>query len=288
MSKVLPHVSCLERGGHAGADDDRVVELCQIVRHRDGIGAVYQHQIQIVLLCDAHGGADVVRAVGVYVQGHLLVQHQQHILHAGILAEPAARGLCLLLVVAVLQRVLKALAQMERYAHAGGKAVLGGAGILTQTALHGGVAAQQHLIRHRAGETNGRANAADDAVAAGADQRAGHTGAHRIRHRPVKGIDGVQHLQFGGQRAGVIAAVVAHRAHALLADADVAVGVDHAGGHVAAGGIHALLPLHGLQAGGDGGDDTALHPDVPGHKAALLKQKDLSVLNQHKVLLSGA
>ena len=132
----------LGAGGHTGAHDHRIGELGQVISDGDPIGAVDQHQVHIVLLGDADGSADVIGAVGVHVDRHLLVQDLQHILHADVPLEPAAALFRLLLVVAVLDGVLQALAQVIGHAHAGLKAVLGGLGGLAHAALHGSVAPQ--------------------------------------------------------------------------------------------------------------------------------------------------
>ena len=160
--------------------------------------------------------------------------------------------------------------------------MLGGFGVFAQRALHGGMAQNDHLIGHGALELGHGAHAADHAVAAGADQHAGNARPGRALHRPVKGIHTVQHFQMRGQRVGIIAAVIADGTHALLADEQVAVCVDQAGGDVASGGIqHVLSGLRG-QGRSHLGDLAAAHTDIFHCKAAFIKIQYQSAFDKHR------
>ena len=159
--------------------------------------------------------------------------------------------------------------------------MLGGLGVLAHAALHGSVAPQEHLVGYRAVQGDGGGDAAHHAVAAGADAGGGDAGPDGVNHRPVKGVDAVQHLQLRGQGAGVVTAVIPDAAHALLADADVAVGVDHARGDIFPGGVKDLLALGGLELRSNLLDFPILHADVPQDEAALLKQQHITMLYDH-------
>ena len=63
----------------------------------------------------------------------------------------------------------------------------------------------------------------------------------------------------------------------------MAVGVDETGGDEAARRIYHFLAGQGLDLLGHQGDLLSLHPDVPGDKAALVKEQDRTVLDDHGV-----
>lgn len=115
----------------------------------------------------------------------------------------------------------------------------------------------------------------------GQTQAAVTAGPDGVHHCPVKGIDAVQHLQLRCQGAGVVTAVVTDAAHALFTDADVAVGVDHAGGDIFPGGVKDLLALGSLELRSDLLDFSILHADVTKDEAALLKQQHITMLYDH-------
>ena len=64
-------------------------------------------------------------------------------------------------------------------------------------------------------------------------------------------------------------------------DADVAVGVDHAGGDIFPGGVKDLLALGSLELRSDLLDFSILHADVTKDEAALLKQQHITMLYDH-------
>ena len=136
-------------GSHAGTHNHRIGEFCQIICHRNRIGPMDQHHVQIILLRQTDCSADIVRTMGMDMDRHFFIQHQKHMLHASVCFKIAARCLGFLFAVTIVQRILQAFAELPCHAHTGSKAVFGTLGVLPQAALHSCIPAHQHPVRHR-------------------------------------------------------------------------------------------------------------------------------------------
>ena len=193
--------------------------------------------------------------MGVALQGDLAVDYRQHGLQlhveGGILSGQ--------LIVPVALGLEQQLPQQRRHGHAGHGAFLqalaiAALGILAEGALHGGRLLQQHIVHPLACQLQHREGAAHHVGAAGAGAGGGHAAPDGVGEGLVLGVDGVDGPQLGSQGVHDLVIVHALPAHALVVQADVAVGLHAAGSQQAAAGVDDGAALRGVDVGRHGGD----------------------------------
>ena len=264
------------------SDEDRDLLLCQLIGDQLAVRTVVQRELQAKLARDAHGRQDIIRAVGVALERDLAVDHGQH----GLELHVERRILARRLVVAVAERAQQQLAQQggDRHARHGALALVvavAALGILAKGALHRGGRAQNHPVDALSCQLYDGERAADDVCAAGSGAGRRHAAAQGQPEGLVLRIDGVDGAQLRRQRLDDLIIIHALPAHALVVEADMAVGIDKAGGDDASGGVDDRCALGGGEACSDLFDLAVLDQDVTTFQIGTCHGLDMTVLNKN-------
>ena len=268
---------------------ERIDPALELGRNQVSLRAVLERDAQVKLLRQAQRREDVVRTVRVHLERQLAAQHGQQRLKAQVEVRLFRRvGLCLLERRGVLLRVAHGLAKQRRDGHAciGGRLLVGidALGIFAQGRLHGHREAQQHLLHGAAGRPERGELPADHVGRARPGHHGRHAGRARLGKAGIERVEPVDGLHLGRNGVGTFVAVRALVAHAVLPHADVAVRVDDAGRHRAAGNVDAFR-AGGFKPRAERGDLSARDQYVAG-KGRRADRADQSVFQQDHVLRS--
>lgn len=251
-----------QRTYHTGA-----VMLLEHLENLISLGGVLDGIIQMIFLCNADGGGDVVGAVAVDTHLHLAPNHRYQRIQlkvgGGRFGGIAFR--CFQLV-GIYLGVVEGFPQQRRHGHSG----LGHLFAVAAIAVFG-VFSQRHLHLSGAGDDDIKegipvfalkadAGAADDVGGTGTGIAGSETGFPSFGDGQVMGIDGVDGPQLGGDGVGDLVAVPDVGSGGGLGEGgDMGVGVDEAGGYPFAGDVHQLGVLgNGYGVGGANGTDLAV------------------------------
>ena len=244
--------------------------LRQFIHNEGAVGAVVQGNLQIELLGDAQGGKNVVGAVGVGLQGDFPAHYRPHgvQLHVKIrffLRLALFIGFPFLLIFPGFEEQPP---EQGGGAHPGGRDLLLAAvnplGIFAEGYFHRRRVLDHHFIHPLAAELDGAEGAAHHIGAAGAGDGAGNAGFQRLGKALVHGVDGVNAPHLGGNGVGGLVDIVAHPAHNLFLQADVAVGLHKARRHQAARSVINFRPGGRFQPRAHGGNFPVVsNEDVP-------------------------
>ena len=253
------------------------------------------HIAQVKLLADPYPGDDVVRPVGVDVDGKFPPKDREQRLQLGVIF-----GLLLLLVLQgplqllpVLLRLGQILPDHRGGGHAGGGGlpalVVGKLGVLPQGQLHGSRRLKHHGVHPATVGLDGGKLAADGVGAARAGENGGHPRLPGLLKAAVHGVDGVHRPQMGGAGIGGLVAVIPLHTHCIPEHPQMAVGVHKAGLDVPALGVeHLSLPLLGtLLHGPEAGDLVPPDLHISSRDGEALHGMDRSVDNQHFISFPG-
>ena len=170
-----------------------------------------------------YGRYDVIGTVGVCPERDLLLHNRDHGLQPQVPRPPAVGGIVL--------GADQPLPQYRGDAHARHGALLEGTvhalGTLAEGDLHAHRRPHQHLFHRPPYHFHGSGLAADDVVAARHDPHRGDAGHEGIPEGDVLGVDGIQRTQVGNDGITHLVLVALIRPDAVLAQAEVGVGVDH-------------------------------------------------------------
>ena len=244
-----------------------------------GLGAVDDDVFQAELLGDADSRGNVVRPVGVEVGGQFPTddrdqrfQLQVEFRGIGVLVRGGT-----VLFLQILPSFEQLLPDQRGSGHAGGRSfvpvIVAAFGVFAQCKFHGDGSAQDHIVYPTANRLDGGHLAADGVGAARAGDNRGHAALPGLLKAAVKGVDGVNGPELGGDGVGDLVAVVTFKAQTVAKHTQMAMGVHQTGVDMAAGHIQHLgllwqLKLIHAAGGGDfpvlkGHESVAYH--VGGH-----------------------
>ena len=252
--------------GEGGAYRHRRTGAADFLHNHVALGAVLQRQLHAKLLGDADGGADIIRPVGMGLQRNLAPQHgdqglQLHI-KGGALEDIVPGSL---LALHVLPGPEQHLPQLGGGGHAGGIALIlvAALGVFTESTLHGHRCAHHHVVYTAAPGLDGHKCAAQHVGATRAGAHSGHASFQSHTNSLLHGIEAVDGTHLAGQHVVHFVVVMALKPHAVVVQAQVAVGLHQARIDPLAGHIQNLLTRQGGNLSAHGGN--AAIPD--GHVA---------------------
>ena len=244
----------------------RSILLRQNVRDQVSLCAVNNHIVQIELLGNANGSADVVCPVAVEVCFHISFQQGQQCFGFGIVVRHVFVGIALRKVQFLLIPLCfrQPLPYHCRCRHAGDRrfvpVVVDALGILAKGKFHTG--ADLHAVCHTSCCFQDRHGAAAGVGTAGRSHHRSHAGCTCFGKTVIQRVYAVNDTQMRGKRIGGFVAVVPLESNAVFDNAEVGVCIDKARQQHRTAGINILRRQFRRLAGLHGGDLAVFYADI--------------------------
>ena len=268
-----------------GADEAGAFGLGEAVDDECAVGAVVERDLDAELIGNAERREDVIGAVGMGLERDLAVDHGQHRLHL----EVEGTRFALLFgggdVLLVLSHLVGRLAQKPGDGHAGDRRLasvlpVAALGIFAEGDLHGDRALEDHGVDVVADELDRGEGAADDVRGAGAGNGRGDARRKGDGNRLVIGPEAVNGAHVGRDGVGALVDVGALPAGGFAMEAEVAVGLDEAGGDDEAVRVDDAAVGRRFDLFADCGDFAAFDEDVAFGNVLSGNGLDVSALNE--------
>ena len=249
------------RAYHAGH-----IVLLEHIGDLIALGGVLDGEVQIKLLADADGGADIVGPVGMDTALHLPAHdgHQSIQLEVGL---GSLGGIFLRLEqsIGIILGIIEGLAQQSGCTHTGhGHLILSAIdalGILAQSELHLLSTGDDHFLGGMAPQLIDNAGAAAHIGRTRQSANGGKAGVTHLFNGIITGVDGVRGPHLRSDRIAHLVAILAQGRHGVgfVKVGDMGMGVDETRGHPAALHIDDFRIGGNGHIGSHGGDFSLFH-----------------------------
>ena len=242
-----------------------------------------QSQLHAELLGYTDGGADVVRAVSMGLQGDLALQNGDQSFHLHV----KLRGLCGIFCGFFAHHIVfcveQHFTQLGGGGHTGGVhlALIAALGVFAEGALHGNGILDDHVIHAVAVGLDRDKSAAQNVGAARAGANGGHAALEGKAHTALQRVKAVDGAEMAGYNVIHLVIVVTFKAHAVVIQTKMAVGVNEAGVDLQTAGVNHVFSVNGGEVRSDLPDHRTLGTNVGIIRLCMDGVMNESIFNQH-------